>query len=128
MESLDVKSLCEAAAQTAISKGFSGQSLPEFIALVHSECSEALEEYRNNKGIRETWYSELVEHDGIQYRRPCDKGTPGAKPEGVPSELSDVLIRIFHYCGENNIDLTTALREKLDYNKTRAHKHGNKKI
>lgn len=128
LESLDIKVLCDESAAISKSKGFSGQSFPEFIALVHSECSEALEEFRGNKGITEIWYSELVEHDGISYRRPCTADTPGAKPEGIPSELADVLIRIFHYCGENNIDLGSAVLDKLAYNRTRAHKHGNKRI
>lgn len=125
---LSIKALCEESTRNAKEKGFSNQSFPEFLALVHSELSEALEEFRNNKAINETWYSVESESNGVKYRRPCDANEDGAKPEGIPSELSDVLIRVFHYCGENNLDLVAALREKVLYNRTRSYKHGNKRI
>lgn len=126
-ETLDIQSLCEEASNTAREKGFSNQPFTEFLALVHSELSEALEEFRNHKGLNEVWYSKSYESDGIKYTSACDKGD-GGKPEGIPVELADVVIRICHYCGEHGIDLPLALREKLAFNRTRAYKHGNKKI
>lgn len=82
----------------------------ELIALCHSELSEALEEFRNGRGVTERYYSE------------------GGKPEGVPAELADVVIRIMDMCERYDIDLEEVIREKIRYNRTRAYKHGGKVI
>jgi hypothetical protein len=50
------------------------------------------------------------------------------KPEGVPSELADTVIRIFDFCFTENIDLGAIIEEKLAYNKTREQMHGGKKF
>lgn len=85
-------------------KGFENSPIPERLALIHSEASEALECYR--EGHMNTTYRE----DG--------------KPEGFPSELADIVIRVFDLCGELDIDLEKEIRDKSDYNETRPYKHG----
>lgn len=84
------------------------------IALMHSELSEAYEEYRKNRGLNET-YNQLEFTD-----EPL-------KPEGIPIELADLAIRLFHYCEYFKIDLVSAIIEKMKYNTTRPYRHGNKK-
>lgn len=143
---MDIKSLCEKSAAQAAKSGFVGQTPPEFVALVHSELSEALEEHRDHRRPDEVWYSRhssavenamraelgLADGDplpkGCNPRVPCAKGDPGAKPEGIPSEIADVVIRCAHFCGANGIDLDAAIEEKAAYNATRGFKHGNRAI
>lgn len=83
------------------------RELPEILALIHSEVSEVLEEYRNHKQPTETYF--LLD-----------------KPEGIPSELADIIIRVLDYCAYAGIDIDEAVRIKHEYNKTREYKHGGK--
>ena len=85
------------------------RGFPEIIALIHSEVSEALEEYRNGRLPTEVYTGN------------------GGKPEGIPIELADAIIRIFDYCGYAGIDIDAAITQKHEFNKTRPYRHGGKK-
>ena len=115
---------CAAALAVAVEKGWHRDGIPpipEQLALIHSEVSEALEEYRNDRMT--IWYESQI-NDSVP-----TGGLPGPpKPEGFPAELADAFIRICHLAGARGIDLEAAVREKHAYNKTRAFRHGNKKI
>ena len=87
------------------------RSFGDIIALIHSELSETLEEYRNKKGFNEIYYDSNSE-----------------KPLGIPIELADVVIRVFDVCGKYKIDLEKAIRIKMEYNSKRPFKHGDKII
>lgn len=91
----------------SVAHGFGMASFGERIALIHSELSEALECYRNDEP---SYYLK----DG--------------KPEGIAAELADAVIRILDTCEASDIDLNTAIEDKMAYNKTRPFKHGGKKL
>lgn len=78
------------------------------MALLHSEVSEAFEAFR----------------DGVVY--VFDEKT--GKPEGIVSELADVLIRLLDTCDRYDVDLETAVLDKLKYNTGRGYRHGSKII
>lgn len=85
------------------------------LALITTEVTEAIEEIRHNHAITETYYLNTEPEDN-------------PKPEGVPSELADVVIRCLSLAGEIGLDLGAIIVEKLAYNETRAQKHGGKAI
>lgn len=82
------------------------KAIPEKLALIHSEVSEALEDYRN--GAMHT-------------------GHPYGKPVGFPSELADIIIRVCDLAGALGIDLEAEVARKAAYNETRTYRHGGKR-
>ncbi|WP_430691924.1 hypothetical protein [Paenibacillus woosongensis] len=121
--------LCDIAHQNAVGKGWwdEDRSFGEIIALIHSEASEALEDYRNGHNPSEVWYEVKVAQDEEPFRMNCE-GTPDPtwKLCGIPSELADIVIRVFDACGRYGIDLEKAISEKMAYNATRPQRHGGK--
>lgn len=81
-------------------------NIPEKLCLMHSELSEALEDYRNG------CMDEVL--DGTD--KPC----------GFPSELADVIIRVFDFCGAQDIDIAGAIERKMKFNESRPFRHGGK--
>ena len=68
----------------------------ERFALMHSEISEAMEAHRK---------------DLMSVHLP--------KRKGVEEELADALIRIFDYCGDNNLNIGDVFVEKMQYKRQR---------
>ena len=46
------------------------------------------------------------------------------KPEGLPSELADIVIRVMDVCGGLGIDLDEEIRIKMSHNRRRPALHG----
>ena len=116
----------------ASEKGFSTEQHPAVdIALMHSELSEALEVLRTDLGTGADWTKTTYSYPGV--KRLTDKAVVQniatgedvrGKPEGVPAELADTIIRILDFCGKHKIDIEAAVHEKMAYNESRPHKHG----
>lgn len=87
------------------------RDLLEELFLVTSEVVEAGEEYRDHRQYNEIYYNS---------EKPD-------KPEGIPTELVDAIIRIGDISEKYGIDLYSAFITKFNYNHTRGYRHGGKK-
>lgn len=107
---MTIKEICERAHNTAVCKGwYEGEhNVFEKMALIHSEVSEAVEEAR----VHPMTHTYFRESDG--------------KPEGVPVELADAIIRICDLAEHHGIDLSAAIDLKMTFNSDRPYRHGNK--
>ncbi len=108
--------------KNAVEKGWwdEERTFGDVISLCHSELSEALEEYRaGNEGI---YYKS---EDGRVSREQSEEFP---KPEGIPIEFADVIIRILDFCGREGIDIAEAIAIKNAYNETRPYRHGGKRM
>lgn len=85
------------------------REIPEVTNLFHEEAAEMFREYRDGRGATEI-YTDA-------------KG----KPAGFPIELADLVIRAFDAAGEFGIDLQAVIVQKMEFNRTRPHRHGGKR-
>ena len=100
----------------AVTKGWweEEREFGTLLMLCVSELAEALEEYRAG-------------HDPTYiYHEPAEDGF--IKPEGIPIELADTIIRIFDMCGYYGIDIERAIGTKVQHNINRAYRHGGKVV
>lgn len=47
--------------------------------------------------------------------------------DNFTEEIADTFIRLFDLCGYLDIDISKAVADKVEYNKTRPYRHGNKR-
>lgn len=119
---MNLNDFMKEAHENAVQHGFWDEKRPieETIALIHSEWSEALEEYRADRPM----YYKVCKNCG----EPCMKGGCGdynygkcelneldPKPEGIAVELIDGVIRIMDYLGAvaKSVEITSDEAEEI---------------
>lgn len=118
---------CDLAVNNAKKKGFIDVNIPTQLMLIVTEVSEAMEDHRKGLKPDEFIYTTA---DGVTYSSEDSlfhvelNGPHPQKPCGIPSEIADIVIRCFDFCGRYGIDLDRAVSEKMSYNATRKFKHG----
>jgi hypothetical protein len=120
---MDIRDLIRESHATALEKGWwqdKDRPILEQLMLMVTELAEATEEVRAGHPLDEVYYNQartVLIPDGFL-----------EKPEGFLAEMADLFIR----CGDTlgRYDLTDkflqVLTEKLEYNKHRPYRHGNK--
>lgn len=102
------------------------------LALIITEASEGIEEVRDGKpdlyftGGYDSDFIDGIEHPLVGDDSPIDANGKLRKPEGVRSELADIVIRAMDLADKRGWDLNGDIELKLDYNKTRGYRHGGK--
>lgn len=86
--------------QNSIEKGWyePEPTVPELLCMIHSEVSEVVDAYRNGRDNE------------------------------IGEELADIILRTLDLSAHLEIDIHSAVLNKLEYNKTRPYRHGGKKI
>lgn len=106
----------------------------ELLMLITTELAEAAEEFRldrppiyqYNSGGMNIDFNGNVPNGGFTV--PGDsKWSDTEKPLGWGTEIADAVIRIADMCGHYGFDLEEAIRIKMSFNRTRGHRHGEKK-
>lgn len=107
---MTITELVNAAHANAVEKGWweTERPIPECLALIHSEVSEALEALRENEDPSFKW---------VNIRK-------AGKPEGFVVELADAVIRVADLCGRHGLDLEGAIKSKMEFNASRPQRHG----
>jgi len=134
-----LRALQELAGSTAASKGFHDDRPDSFtsadrrdlanwqgnkLLLVVSEVVEAHDEIRSGHAADLTYYPTAEATKTAWLAGEADSAL--SKPEGVPSEIADAVIRCFDFAYTEGFSLADIIIEKLQYNATRERLHGKK--
>lgn len=109
------------------------RNFPESLSLMHSEISEALEEYRNGRRVDELYFEDkngekfsLIEVLD-SYNDDLLTAAQHLKPCGIGVELVDCMIRILDNLRAYEVDIDLLMNLKRKYNEGRPYKHGGKR-
>jgi NTP pyrophosphatase (non-canonical NTP hydrolase) len=98
--------------------GIKERNIPEMLMLIVSELSEALEAHR--KGI----FAKSDMYDWCYEEEYFPEWFKSEVKDTFEDEIADTFIRLFDLCEYLNIDIEKHIEAKIEYNKTRGHKHG----
>lgn len=132
---MNINQLAKEVHENAVAHGWweTPPSIPEALCLIHSELSEALEEYREGKPL--IYGTCALAAEDCEYSGVCDRvGPPGeggeiegpCKPEGIAVELADVILRTLDLMAHLGVDVDAVVMAKHRYNLGREYKHGGK--
>ena len=132
---MNLNELANEAHQIAVEHGWWSPepSFGDLVSLMHSELSEALEEYRAGRPM--VWHGCMFPDPESQYECEMNEGCKqnretckarDKKPEGIAVELADCIIRILDWAGKEGVDMESIIKEKMAYNRTRPYRHGGK--
>lgn len=115
---LNLNELAREAHQIAVEHGWweKEPTFGELVALMHSELSEALEEYRAGNRIRPGQPTPMVYYSGGGYVA-TDTTKCCKKPEGIAVELADCIIRILDWAGHENVNMDRIFFEVMEAHK-----------
>lgn len=133
---MSLNELVKLAGDNAVAHGFRNgdatpkeraELIPQRVALIHSEVSELLEHARNGEKPDVLWFHGMADMRTDEPETELLDSPPILnKPDGIPAELADIIIRCFDFAHEHGIDLDRAVALKMAYNATRPYKHGRK--
>jgi hypothetical protein len=129
-----VDRLQEQAFEAAKQKGWDeplaeAKTFGDIVALLHTEISEAYEDYREGRKLDEVYYEmlgEKISPDNLEWVRQ-QYPNEILKPCGIPIEMADEVIRILHFASAAGFNLYNMIETKMHYNQSRAFRHGGKK-
>jgi NTP pyrophosphatase (non-canonical NTP hydrolase) len=99
------------------------KNIGELLMLIVSELGEALEAHRCGRFANKEALEDILKlinggsKMGLLAHYPQIKDT-------FEDEIADVLIRLFDLCGYLDLDIEKHIKAKMQYNRTRPHKHG----
>lgn len=128
---MKLNDLVETCFNNAKAKGWheSKRSPLEFHMLMVSELAEATEEVRKQKpDVYQVQHICENSDEVIDVPPNSQSWSKNVKPEGEAIEVVDCLIRICDYAGARGWNLEYLVNMKLEYNKTRSHRHGGKAL
>lgn len=118
-----INELCREAFEIASEKGWwdKDRNPLEILMLITSELAEAAEEFRNPGYPVYYNADDETDENGVTRKK--------IKPEGWLTELADAMIRIGDYVGKTGLSdqFEAVIKEKMEYNRSRPHRHGGKK-
>ena len=109
---MNINEFAQEVHQNAVAHGWwdEERDTAEIIALIHSEWSEALEEYRAGRPM--VWYAvnadcQMCGDRPVIYSEICETNNcdAGHKPEGIAVELIDGCIRILDFAAHEKVSL-----------------------
>src|SRR5580692_4613880 len=115
----DINKFCLACHVASEAKGWTNlkRTDAQTINLMISELSEALEDFRDKRGVNEIYY-EVKGQTNVYTREETNRyPAPSGhyKPCGIPIELADFVIRVGQQCGTYELHLGTAMDNEKSY-------------